>query len=117
MNRLARYVAGRSAEDAVARHYETLGFQTVMARFRARSGEIDLIMRGDDGLVFVEVKSASDFASAAGRLTVRQFQRVWHAAEEFLAREPLGSLTPSRLDAALVDRLGRVEVIENAYMA
>lgn len=110
-------ITGRAAEDAVARHYEALGYHQIARRWRMRGAEIDLIMGRDADIVFVEVKAARDLATAAGRLTMRQLGRVWHAAEVFLANAPLGLLTPARIDAALVDGLGRIELIENAYMA
>lgn len=117
MSGLAGHLAGRAAEEAVARHYEARGFRKLAARWRSRSGEIDLVMANGPEVIFIEVKAARDLAGAAARLTLRQFARIARAAEEFLSGQPLGSLTPARIDAALVDRFGRIELIENAYMA
>ena len=41
--------------------------------------------------------------------------RIYAAAEEFLGGEPTGQLTESRFDVALVDAMGRIEVLENAF--
>jgi len=38
-------------------------------------------------------------------------------APEFLETMPNGQLTDARIDVALVDDIGRIDVIENAYMA
>jgi len=109
------YHAGLSAEEAVARDYQRRGFTVAAQRWRGKGGEIDLILRDDAGLVFVEVKKSRDFARAAQRITQRQMQRICLSAEEFIAREPRGSLTPMRFDVALVDQMGQVEIIENAF--
>ncbi|MGA1209902.1 MAG: YraN family protein [Gemmobacter sp.] len=114
---LSRHLAGQSAESAVARHYAQKGYALERSRWRGLSGEIDIILRRGADIVFVEVKSARTLAEAAERLTLRQMRRIWSAAAEFLAGEPAGGLTPARIDAALVDRQGRIEILENAYAA
>ncbi len=66
-------------------------------------------------LVFVEVKKSRDFATAAARITEAQIGRIHNAAASFLAGMPLGQNTETRFDAALVNELGDVEIIENAF--
>ncbi len=114
--------AGRLAEAQVARHYAARGMTVLATRWRGRGGEIDLILRDGEGgadgrgagLVFVEVKKARDLAAAAQRLRPAQMARLQAAAAEFLGGQPAGLDTPARIDVALVDAQGRVEVIENA---
>lgn len=108
------YHAGLSAEGRVAQDYERRGFPVVRQRWRGQAGEIDLIVRDGDGLVFIEVKKSRSFARAAERLTSRQIARLQRAAEEFLETQPRGSLTDVRFDVALVNAQGEVQVIENA---
>lgn len=110
----AAYHLGRSAEGAVARHYLEAGLAVVEARWRGAAGEIDLVLRDGEGVVFVEVKAARDHAQAARSLTPRQAARLLDAGAEYLGSCERGQLTPARFDVALVDRVGRVEVIENA---
>lgn len=109
--------AGRAAEEAVARHYENLGLTPAVRRWRGQAGEIDLICRAGAEVIFVEVKSARDHATAASRLSARQMTRILTAGAEFLADEPAGELTPCRFDVALVDQIGRVHILENALTA
>ncbi|TDL91505.1 hypothetical protein E2L05_00600 [Meridianimarinicoccus aquatilis] len=108
------HCAGMSAEDIVARHYEGLGCKLRESRWRGQGGEIDLIFADGDAAVFVEVKKSASFTSAAARLGPRQVMRLWQAAEEYLGSVGGSSLTECRFDVALVDDLGRVDVIENA---
>lgn len=108
------YLAGLSAEDQVARRYETMGYHVVARRWRGQGGEVDLIVTGDEGLIFVEVKKSRNFDQAAARLSNRQMQRLQMAALEFLGAQPQGLLTDMRFDVALVDAMGDIRVIENA---
>lgn len=108
---------GAAAEDAVARLYERSGHAVAARRWRSAAGEIDLILRKGGEVVFVEVKRARDIAGAAERLGARQIGRILRAAEAYLGGEPQGTDTASRIDVALVDGTGRIEVIENACLA
>ncbi len=109
------YLGGMAAEAGVARHYAAAGCQIVARRWRGSRGEIDLIARNDEGLIFVEVKKSRDFTTAALRLTRPQMDRICGAASEFVASEPTGQLTVMRFDVALVDVHGRIEIVENAF--
>lgn len=109
------YHAGQSAENAVASDYERRGFAIARRRWRGAGGEIDLIARNGDGLVFVEVKKSRSFDAAAARISPRQIERIYASAAQFLESEPAGQLTNVRFDAALVDASGAVQIIENAF--
>lgn len=110
------YHAGRSAEQIVEAQYAARGIAVVERRWRGRGGEIDLVLRDGDAVVFVEVKAARSFDAAAGRISARQRGRLLASAAEYLDGEPGGALTETRFDVALVDRTGRVEIVENAFM-
>ncbi len=109
------FQAGVAAENRIAQDYERRGFALARRRWRGKGGEIDLILRDGDGLIFVEVKQARDFDRAAQSLSARQMQRIYLAAEEFLGSEPAGTLTETRFDVALVDGQGQTRIIENAF--
>lgn len=109
------YHAGLSAEQRIAQDYERRGFVVARRRWRSTAGEIDLITRDGEDLVFVEVKQSRSIARAAERLSRRQMARIYASAEQFLATEPGGQLTNVRFDVALVDHAGAFEIIENAF--
>ena len=78
----------------------------ILARnFRTRQGEIDLIARDRDSLVFVEVRmrSRNDFGGAAASVTSAKRARWIAAAQGYLAR--IGREPPCRLDVVLMDGL------------
>lgn len=110
---LANYHAGLAAETSVELDYVASGAVLLERRWRGRGGEIDLILRDGDELVFVEVKKSKSFARAAESLSSRQIGRICSAAEEYIATQPLGSLTPMRVDAALTDETGGIEILRN----
>ncbi len=109
------HCAGHAAEDIVARHYHARGAQARGRRWRGLGGEIDLIFDHAGATVFVEVKKAADFAAAAARVGPRQVARLVQAAEEYLGTHAGSVSAECRFDVALVDRVGRVEVLENAF--
>ncbi len=114
-DRQMSYHAGLAAEQRIAQDYERRGFVVARRRWRGAGGEIDLITRNSEGLVFVEVKQSRTFARAAERLSRRQMDRIYASAAQFLAGEPGGQLTNARFDVALVDQVGQFEIIENAF--
>lgn len=109
------YLGGLSAEAGVAADYQRRGYVLDRQRWRGRSGEVDLILRDGDGLIFVEVKKSRSFARAAERVSPRQMARLCAAAEEFVANEPKGALTDMRFDVALQNAHGEIRIIENAF--
>lgn len=111
------YHAGLAAEDRIAMDYERRGYQVADRRWRGGGGEIDLVLRDGDGLVFVEVKQARTFDRAADSLRPEQVRRIFRAAECYVAGEPAGQLTEMRFDLGLVDGQGCVQVMENALWA
>lgn len=112
---VARYHAAVSAENSVERDYERRGFSVAGRRWRGPGGEIDLIARRGDVLVFVEVKKSNSFARAAERLSRRQMDRICASAAAYLEHEPAGQLTDVRFDVALVDGNGDLQIVENAF--
>lgn len=109
------YHGGLAAEDQVAAHYGMAGCDVCNRRWRGRGGEIDIVARDGDTVVFVEVKRSRSHARAAERVTPRQRQRLFDAAGEFLAREPAGLDSECRFDVALVDGAGQISILENAF--
>jgi putative endonuclease len=111
----AAWRSGVMAEESVARAYEGKGCAVAARRWRSPFGEVDLIARDGATVIVVEVKKARNLDEAAHRLSRRQMDRLCAAAQAFCDGEPRGSLTELRFDLALVDGMGRVRVIENAW--
>ncbi|MCA8884737.1 MAG: YraN family protein [Rhodobacteraceae bacterium] len=108
-------LSGEAAEQAVADRYRRDGYLLRDRRYRRQGGEIDLIMSDAAQIVFIEVKKARDFDTAAARLRPAQRARLDRTARHYLAQMPGGQDTCCRFDVALVDAVGRVQVIANAF--
>ena len=117
MSGLKSYLAGKAAEDAVLAAYRAQGYRLLCRRWRGAGGEIDLVLSKAGEVVFVEVKSSRSFAQAVAHLTRHQIRRLLASAEAALGFFAAGSLTPMRFDVALVDGMGRIDVIPNALQA
>lgn len=117
MNPSARYHKGLAAEDSVARAYAAGGSQLLHRRWRSAAGEVDLICRSGDVTVFVEVKARGTHAEAAYAISERQAARIMAASQGWLQDNGLPLDSDIRFDVALVDRTGRIEIVENALAA
>jgi putative endonuclease len=93
MTRAARLAAGRrgaEAEELAARFLAKQGLVVMTRNFRTRFGEIDLVARDGETLVFVEVRarSWSAFGGAAASVDAGKQRRIIAAARHYLARLP-----------------------------
>ncbi|MEK7389940.1 MAG: YraN family protein, partial [Elusimicrobiota bacterium] len=77
---------GRAAEDAAAGLLERKGLVVVERNFRVKLGEIDLIARDRDEIVFVEVRARSraDFGGAAASIASAKRRKILRAAASWL---------------------------------
>jgi putative endonuclease len=67
---------GASAETDAARLLVEAGYRIVERNFRCKAGELDIIARDGDVLVFVEVRSRSDDGhGSAAEMVLRSKQR------------------------------------------
>jgi len=98
-----RRVVGSRGEAAAAQFLEGKGLAIIARNFRTRRGEIDLIARDGDTLVFVEVRvrTSRAFGGAAASITGAKQARMIAAAGAYLCR--LGREPPCRFDAILID--------------
>ena len=107
---------GHAAEGVAARYLASRGVIIVARNVHSRGGEIDLIVSEGERIVFVEVKKSRTHAEAAQRITARQMGRIMRSAEAYLGLCPCGALTDARVDVALVDAQGAIEIVPNAGM-
>lgn len=93
---------GAAAERAAERFLEARGLRLVERNYRCRFGEIDLVMRDGDTLVFVEVRLRTHpgFGGAAASITCAKRARLLRAARHYLAGLPRAP--QCRFDAVLL---------------
>ncbi len=97
------HAVGKEAEARAARYLQTRGLRLLARNWRCRFGEIDLILREGDTLVFVEVRARGHggFGSAAESITAAKRERLRRTAAVYLARS--GHRGACRFDAVLID--------------
>lgn len=117
MSGAVSYHAGLSAEDQVTRRYVRDGHVILSRRWRGKCGEIDLVAEKDGTVVFIEVKKSRSHTQAAERLSQRQLHRIFRSAEDFIGHLPAGSNTDCRVDVALLDHLGQIDILPNVLCA
>jgi putative endonuclease len=78
---------GASAEADAAQLLATAGYRIVERNFRCKAGELDIIARDGDVLVFVEVRSRADHehGDASEMVGRRKQRRVTRVAAAYLA--------------------------------
>ena len=94
---------GAEAEERAARYLAERGLAIVAKNYRTRFGEIDLVAREGETLVFVEVRmrSGDAFGGAASSITAGKCRRIESAARHYLAG--MHSEPPCRFDVVTLD--------------
>lgn len=108
---------GKLGEDLAASHLESLGWQIVARNWRTRRGEIDIVARDRDWLVFVEVRTRR--ASRTGgdpflgrpedSVTPKKQLQLAHIAEAYLFAMPWSGLWRVDVIALEVGANGAIE--------
>jgi putative endonuclease len=98
-----KQVQGRHWEQHALAYLQRQGLRLVAANFTCKAGEIDLIMRDGEALVFVEVRQRADrrHGGAAASITPAKIRRLVRAAQVYLQRLP--QVPPCRFDVIAID--------------
>lgn len=109
---------GKLAEDLACDHLKKKGYLLVERNFRNRFGEIDIIAKNKDTLVFIEVKAKTgkDFGSPEEMINSKKLFKVRRMAEVYLN----GKNSLCRIDVVAVvlgdnNNLIRLTHYENVY--
>lgn len=100
-----RVAVGRAGEEAAARHLQHSGYLMEERNWRCRSGELDLIARDGETLVFVEVRSRSNpsrFGTAVEAVTPRKCRQVRELATIYLKQRKDAAFLSVRFDVVAV---------------
>ncbi len=106
--------------ERFARHWlEQRGLTLETSNYSCRQGEIDLIMRHGEQLVFVEVRyrRSQAFGSALESVDGRKQRKLLQAASHYLRQRKGGAEPPCRFDVVAIsgDRGEQIEWIEDAF--
>ncbi len=107
---------GDAAEEQARRYLEAQGLHTEARNVRSRFGEIDLIMRQGDTLLFVEVRyrRSNHFGGAAASVDAKKQRKLIATAQHYLQQHPHDG--PCRFDVvAIGSGEDGVEWLQNAF--
>src|SRR5215468_9467074 len=100
--RQVAFALGLSAESRAAAYLIAKGHRIVARRWRSGVGEVDIVARRRNTLVFVEVKARERLDDAAEAILPRQQRRIIAAAQAWLASHPDDVNSNIRFDVVLV---------------
>lgn len=108
MARIDTGSVGRKAEKSALDHLKTHGLEEIATNFRCRMGEVDLVMKDGNCLVFVEVRfrNQNRFTSAAGSVDQHKQRKIIRTAAAFLGRHSQYSSCAVRFDVVGLDQSG-----------
>ena len=114
-----RQSLGRRGEDLACAELEKRGYVIIDRRFRTRCGELDIVARDGDVVVFIEVKarSGSNFGTPFESVTWKKRQRLSQMAASYLFVRRLAGVA-CRFDVvAVVERQGMqtIELLRGAF--
>ncbi|MBW4022783.1 MAG: YraN family protein [Proteobacteria bacterium] len=106
---------GIDGEGRVAQALAASGWVIRGRRMRTAAGEIDIAAERDGLLAVIEVKTRRDLETAAYALGPRQRRRLCQAAAILQGENPAWGPAGLRFDAWLVDALGRMRHVPDAF--
>lgn len=112
---------GQLSEKIALEHLKKQGLKHIASNFRCKLGEIDIIMRDKDNLVFVEVRCRNNetFGTALETVTQHKQNKLIKAAQYYLQANNLLNTENCRFDVLAITNLmytPKIEWIKNAFM-
>jgi putative endonuclease len=110
---------GGQAEDFVANHLKQSGYIILEQNYRQRFGEIDLIVKKKDTLIFIEVKARNThYFNLSQLISYSKQQKIIKTARHYCAQKEIIDMV-IRFDVALLeyaDKSWQLTYIENAFV-
>ncbi len=103
--------------EALARDFlQRQGLEPIAANANYRDGELDLVMRDDDALVFIEVRyrRSASFGGGAASVDAKKCRKLVLAATRFLAAHREFARAPCRFD--VIDASGNADTPEFVWL-
>jgi putative endonuclease len=103
----------RLAEDYLSGKH----FHLIERNFLCKSGEIDLIMKDQDYLVFIEVRyrENQEFGGALASITLGKQKKLRRAGEYYLLQHFGNTPPPCRFDVVAIEGQDEIIWIKNAF--
>ena len=112
---------GNIAEEKASAYLIKANCKIVEKNFTCTFGEIDLIIRDHDYLVFVEVRyrGKEDFGSGAETVSLTKQRKIIRSAQRYLQYKKIGDLIPCRFDVVSMtlneEKQFKIDWIKDAF--
>ncbi len=107
---------GEEQESLAVSYLEANGYEIIQRNFYCKAGEIDIIAKQEEYLVFIEIRFRSSVANGYPEesVTKRKQNRIIQSARYYMYKMRLSEDTPVRFDVVAI--LGtRFRLIKNAF--
>lgn len=108
-----RISLGKKGEDLAAGYLQHIGLRIITRNYRQKSGEIDIIARDKEYLVFVEVKTRKSlkFGQPFEAVTAKKQAQISRVAMDYITRNKLHD-HPVRFDVVsiLMSKDGKTDI-------
>lgn len=114
-----RQLIGKTGESIAARFLRNKGYRILEQNYRTRLGEIDIIARDRETLVFVEVKARNshNFGNPKSSITLHKQRKISMVALQYLKATDQ-TRTKARFDVIAIcgaEKSPQIELIKNAF--
>jgi len=93
---------GRLGEQQACQFLQNHGYEILARNVRGGRGELDIVAKKDDIVIFVEVKAHRQRISSLQAVTADKCARLRSAATAWLMKNPKASLLQCRFDLIMV---------------
>lgn len=109
---------GAQYEQRAVEYLEQLNYRILECNYHAKTGEIDIVAKEEQYLVFVEVKyrSSTKIGFPEEAVDYRKKKHIVRTAKAYLTRFQLSEFTPCRFDVIVILD-DKVKLIKNAFEA
>ncbi len=111
-------IFGTDSETMAATYLEKCGYKIIQRNYRSKFGEIDIIAKDGDTLVFVEVKARKSRAYNPKEAITRSKKRKISMVALYYLKTTGQTNARARFDVVAIDsakKSGAVEVVKNAF--
>ncbi|MGQ9693494.1 MAG: YraN family protein [Thermodesulfobacteriota bacterium] len=114
-----RISLGKIGEELAVAHLKKMKYKILERNYKCPLGEMDLVARDKNTLVFIEVKTrkTKDFGGPAAAVDLHKQRQLSKVALHYLNQKKLNNI-PARFDVVAIELIGstpQVEVIPNAF--
>ena len=86
-----KQIEGKRGEEIATKYLETQGYKILCNNFRCLQGEIDIIAKDNETIVFIEVKTRTGFKYGEAKEAVNKLKQkhIYKAVEYYLYKNKL----------------------------